>query len=151
MNRFVLTIFAASVLLSLHAESSLDLQSRATLRQLQADNAEVNRIARRPMVTTADGDTVPTCYTPVMMRVDDGVTNEQLEQEGFRIDARRGAIVLATVPIDQVERVAELKMIKQLQLPRDVQQKTDRARAAIGVDKIHAGEGCPVPIRAKVW
>lgn len=143
MNRIVLTIFAASVLLSLHAESSLDLQSRATLRQLQADNAEVNRIARRPMLTTADADTVPTCYTPVMMRVADGVTNDQLEQEGFRIDARRGAIVLATVPVDQVERVAELRIIKQLQLPRDVQQKTDRARAAIGVDKIHAGEGLP--------
>ena len=139
MKRIVLSMAAALTLLSLNAQSALDLQSRATLRQLRANNPEVNRIARRQ---TTDS-TATICYTPVMIRVDEGVSNEQLEEEGILVNARRGDIVFASVAIDEIERVADLKTIKQMQLPRDVQQKMDRARTAIGVDKIHAGEGLP--------
>lgn len=139
MKRIVLSMAAALTLLSLNAQSALDLQSRATLRQLRANIPEVNRIARRQ----TNDSTATISYTPVMIRVDKGVSNEQLEEEGIVVNARRGDIVFASVALDEMERVAELKSIKQMQLPRDVQQKTDRARSAIGVDKIHAGEGLP--------
>ncbi len=139
MKRIVLSMAAALTLLSLNAQSTLDLQSRAQLRQLRAGNTEVNRIARRQSLS----DTTQVCYTPVMMRVEEDVTNEQLEQEGIVVNARRGNIVLASVALDEVERIAELHAVKQMQLPRDVQQKTDNARYSIGVDKIQAGEGLP--------
>ncbi len=139
MKRIVLSMAAALTLLSLNAQSTLDLQSRAQLRQLRAGNTEVNRIARRQSLS----DTTQVCYTPVMMRVEEDVTNEELEQEGIVVNARRGNIVLASVALDEVERIAELHAVQQMQLPRDVQQKTDNARSSIGVDKIQAGEGLP--------
>ncbi len=140
------TIFYVTALLlvfsmTVQAQSALDLGSQAALRRLQSG---------MPTTTTGqDGtkrlaparDKVTT--TPVMMIVEEGVTNEQLEAEGIIVNARRGNFVFASVPLTDVERVAKLRSIRQMQLPRDVHQNTDRTRVAMGVDKIHAGTDLP--------
>ena len=78
-----------------------------------------------------------------MLSIEPDVTDGQLEAEGIIINGRRGHIVFASVAVDDVERVAALRGVKRLQLPRDVHQKVDKARTAIGVDKIQAGTDLP--------
>lgn len=123
---------------SLSAQSALDLQSRATLRQLRAQQPDVCAVQGRKAAPVQ-----ATTLTPVMMVVDENVSNEQLEEEGIVVNARRENIVFASVAIDEVERVASLHGIRQMQLPRNVHQKLDKVRTSIGVDKIHTGEGLP--------
>ncbi len=138
---FFVTTLLLAVTMSVQAQSALDLGSQMALRRLrggmpttttQQDGTKRLAPAREKVTTT-----------PVMMLVDEDVTNEQLEAEGIIVNARRKNFVFASVAISDVERVAGLRMIRQMQLPRDVQQKTDRTRVAIGVDKIQAGEGLP--------
>lgn len=137
---FYVTTLLLALSLNSQAQSSLDLGSQAALRRLRSGmpvtTAQQDGTRQLAPARTAD-------VTPVMMIVADGVTNEQLEAEGLTINARRGNFVFASVAVDDVERIAGLRMIHKMQMPRDVQQKTDCARAAIGVDKIHAGEGLP--------
>ncbi len=140
------TIFYVTALLllfavSLQAQSALDLGSQAALRRLQNG---------MPTTTTQQDGTKrlapareKATTTPVMMIVEEGVTNEQLEAEGITVNARRGNFVFASVPLTDVKRVATLRTIRQMQLPRDVHQNTDRTRVAMGVDKIHTGEDLP--------
>lgn len=138
MKKLTISALVLAVALSLPAQSALDLQSRATLRQLRAQQPDVCAIQGRkaaPLRAAA--------MAPVMMVVTPGTTNEQLEEEGIIVTGRFRDFVFASVAVDDVERVAELRSIKQLQLPRDVHQKLDKVRTAIGVDKIHAGEGLP--------
>lgn len=137
---FYVTTLLLALSLTAQAQSALDLGSQAALRRLRS-NMPVT--ATLPDGTRHLAPARTTDVTPVMMIVEDGVTNEQLEAEGLIVSARRGNFVFASVAIDDVERIAGLRMIRKMQLPRDVQQKTDRARAAVGVDKIHAGEGLP--------
>ncbi len=127
--------------MSLQAQSELDLGSQAALRRLRSG---------MPTTTTQQDGTKRLApareqitATPVMMIVDEGVTNEQLEAEGIMVNARRKNFVFASVALTDVERVAGLRMIRQMQLPRDVHQNTDLTRVAIGVDKIHAGDDLP--------
>lgn len=137
---FYATTLLLAFSLTSQAQSALDLGSQAALRHLRGN---------MPVTTTQPDGTrhlAPartTEVTPVMMIVADSVSNEQLEAEGLIINARRDNFVFASVAVDDIERIAGLRMIHKMQMPRDVQQKTDRARAAVGVDKIHAGEGLP--------
>ncbi len=140
------TIFYVAALLlavsvMVQAQSALDLGSQAALRRLQSG---------MPTTTTGQDGTkrlapaqAKVTATPVMMIVEEGVTNEQLEAEGITVNARRGNFVFASVALTDVERVASLRTIRQMQLPRDVHQNTDRTRVAMGVDKIHAGTDLP--------
>lgn len=136
MKRVSISAFALMLTLSMSAQSALDLQSRATLRQLRAQHPDVCAVQGRKAAPLH-----ATSMTPVMMIVAPGTTNEQLEEEGIIVNARRENFVFASVAIDDVERVASQKTIRQMQLSRDVHQKIDSARVAIGVDKIHAGTG----------
>lgn len=138
MKRLSISVLTLSVAMALSAQAALDLQSRATLRQLRAQQPEVCAVQGRKAAPLQ-----ATSMTPVMMIVDPAVSNEQLEAEGIVVNARRENFVFAAVAIDDVERVAGLRGIRQMQLPRDVHQKLDQVRTAIGVDKIHAGTDLP--------
>ncbi len=138
---FYVTALLLAFSMTLQAQSALDLGSQVALRRLQSsmpttttEQDGTKRLApAREKVTT----------TPVMMIVEEGVTNEQLEAEGITVNARRKNFVFASVALTDVERVAKLRSIRQMQLPRDIQQNTDRTRVAMGVDKIHTGEDLP--------
>lgn len=138
-RRFIFSILGCALSLALSAQSALDLQSRAALRRLRAEHPVVNAVQGKrnaPSQATIR-------MTPVMLSIEPDVTNGQLEAEGITINGRRGHIVFASVAVDDVERVAALRGVKRLQLPRDVHQKVDKARTAIGVDKIQAGTDLP--------
>lgn len=55
----------------------------------------------------------------------------------------RGDIAIVMVPTADVERIAELKCVRRLELSRPVYQKMDIVRKTIGIDKIHQGIDLP--------
>lgn len=140
MKKFYFSLLVAALTLSATAESKLDLHSRALLRQYQTVNAPVKYDARTKSFQIRKN---PVTHVNGLIEIEEGATFDQLAAEGITVNRTRGRIALVTMPIGEVERFSTLKCIKKLQLSREVFTKMDKAREAVGVDKIHAGEGLP--------
>lgn len=140
MKKFYLGLLAAALAVSASAESKLDLHSRAILRQHKMVNVPTKYDARTKSLKTRK---TPATHVNGLIELEEGATFDQLSAEGIIVNRTRGRIALVTMPIGDVERFSTLKCIKKLQLSRDVYTKMDKAREAVGVDKIHAGEGLP--------
>lgn len=125
--------------LSTSAQNSLDLGSRAILRQYQTSNIPTHNAYTKAL----EQHNIPTTHITGLIKLSDGATAEELEDEGVNIVRTRGDIALVSMPIGDVERISSLKQVKTLQLSRKVLPKMDKVRTAMGVDKIHAGTDLP--------
>ena len=142
MNRFLLFAITIGLSLSSAAHSALDLKSKALLRHqrmeiAKPDNSEYTLKVKQ--LKNALG--VPSDYALGIIRIADGYSDDDLRQEGINVLRSRYGFAFVAIPIDQVERVADLKSVRRLQLARPLSQKLKRAREATGVDKIHQGIG----------
>lgn len=140
MKNFILSVMTLGMVLSVSAQSKLDLQSRMSLRQLKMEQAPAGFNAKTKSVQMR---TAPANRVNGFITLADGTTAEQLEAEGITVVRTRGNIALVSMPINSVEKVARLNCVKKLQLERKVYAKTDNARSSMGVNQIHTGEGLP--------
>lgn len=137
MNKLQISAFVlgAAVSFTAASQSQLNLQSRAILRMerakqhLRVDPAtkSIKRIANKSTHVTG------------LIRLADGASASDLEAEGITVFNVRGNIALASMPLNDVERLSGLKCVKSLELSREVSQKMDFVRAVSGIDKIHNG------------
>ena len=139
MKKFYLGLLAVAIAMSATAESKLDLLSRSQLRKHKLENVPVYNSRTKSLQVRKSAAT----HVNGMIELAEGATFEQLEAEGITVNRTRGRIALVTMPIDEVERFSTLRSVKKPQLSREVFTKMDKVRPAIGVDKIHAGEGLP--------
>ena len=72
-----------------------------------------------------------------------------LEKAGVTVTSIRGDIALAEFPASLLETVENLSCVKSIRIETPIKQKMDLTRAAIGVDKIHAGDGLPKAFTGK--
>lgn len=149
MKRIYLLALALCAALSVPAQSSLDLQSRAQLRQhrLERKQAPARYAARVNKLKKQIG--VPATHVLGMIKLAPGATVDELEAGGVNVLRSRYGFAFVSVPVDDVERVAALKCVRRLQLARAVSPKMDKARAAGGVEKIHQGIDLPRPYTGK--
>lgn len=139
MKKFYLFALALGMTFTMSAESKLDLQSRATLRSmtaLQAPNSGIRTLA-------ASNGIIPTGHISGLIKIYEGTSFDELEENGVNVIRTRGDIALVTMPVNDVERISTLGSIKQMQLSRHLEPKMDLVRPAIGADKIHAGTDLP--------
>lgn len=139
MKKFYMILLALGVAVSSVAQSKLDMRSRTTLRSHKMQQLPSYKSQLKALNKLG----VPENHITGFVKLGDGATAEQLKAEGMNVFAVRGDIALVSMPVAEVERMAELPCVKQLELSRPVAQKMDRVRANMGVDKIHAGEGLP--------
>lgn len=121
------------------AQTSLDLGSRAILRQHQISKIPTHNAYTKSL----EQHNIPTTHITGLIKFSEGTTAEELEAEGVNVVRTRGDIALVSMPIGEVERISALKQVKTLQLSRKVLPKMDKVRTAMGVDKIHAGTDLP--------
>lgn len=124
---------------TVNAQSSLDLVSRAQLRQhrlvveQQAQGKEMMKIKGMPQANAS--------RMLGMIKLADGCSAEQLEAEGVEVLRCSHGFAFVTVAVDDVERVAGLSSVKRFQLARPMKVDNDLSRASDNVDKIHSGDG----------
>lgn len=132
--------FASSVL----AQSTLDVQSQFTLLRERNASLPVMVEGQNGQKRLLSGDKRElSTHITALVRLDNANSKEQLEQEGAKVVHMRGNIAIVTMPISKVEKIAEMKCVKRVQLQRPVKQKLEKVREAIGVDKIHNGVELP--------
>lgn len=139
MKKTKLSIMLLVVAISAIAQNSLDLGSRATLRQFKSQNIPAHNAYTKALKQ----HNIPTNHITGFIKLADNATVESLETEGVNVVRKRGNIALVSMPINEVERISSLKSVKRLQLSREIKAKMDKVRPAIGIDKIHAGTELP--------
>ncbi len=125
--------------ISATAQGALDLGSRAILRQYQTTNIPSHNAYTKAL----EQYNIPATHITGLIKLAEGATTQELEAEGINVVRTRGDIAMVSMPVGEVERISSLKQVKTLQLSRKVLPKMDKARPAMGVDKIHAGTDLP--------
>lgn len=133
MRKIYFSLLVAGVAFTGMAQSKLDLRSRAALRQHKVEY-NLRTKSFEPVETAKKSVTA-------MIKLAPGATASQLEAEGVKVMRTRGDIAFVVMPVEDVERVSALSCIKTMSLSRKAFPKMDNARTAMGVDKIHSGEG----------
>jgi hypothetical protein len=143
MKGYLLATLSLMGCASLTANAGLDLTSRAILREIKHERAGVSRKTNAARAKLAK-QVASSGNVLALMRVDNGASAaDVLADENVQVLSQRGNIAIVSLGIDDVERIADLKGVKQLQLSRELRPMLDKARAASGVDKIHAGTNLP--------
>lgn len=138
MRKYFLFSLLFGIVASATAQSSLDLVSRAQLRQKRL--AIKQEAKDRDKIKKLTGENPETDdYVIGMIKLADGCSAEDIKAEGVNVLRSSRGFVWISMPVDDVERVAALKCVKRFQLARPVKSDNDNARTAGGVDMIHSG------------
>ena len=139
MRKFLLTVFSICTVGMAFGQSKLDLQSQLELYKLRNTAIPTynsrTRAFERPKSVPEN--------TMAMVEMKDQNDRADLEAQGVKVLRVRGNIAIVVAPIKDIERIAGLKCVRRMELPRRVYQKMDVVRKEIGVDKIHQGVDLP--------
>ena len=138
MNKKTTCSFFATLAAALwvSAGTQLDMQSRATLRMLRTIEQTSDESVKCRIKSVAHEQAQ---HIGAFIKLDNSSSSSILEAEGVAVLAVRGNIALVMLPVDNVERIAQLDCVKQMQLQREVKPTLKSARALSGIDKIHSG------------
>ena len=116
--------------------------SRAKLRELRLlqKNKNNNEFLKKRSVLKGVSAT-PTTNVFSMIKLSEGATAQDLQKEGVDVLRSRHGFAFANIPLNDVERVANLKCISRMSFGQEYYPMMNLARAATGVDKIHQGIG----------
>lgn len=124
------------------AQNPLDLQSRADLRAAKATfTTGVKAIDGHAAVRRAAA--AGTRMLCAFVKTDPDTDLGALEAKGLVIDRRAGDILLAQVPETMLDELCATAGVRRVQLSRALSPKLDKARASVGIDKIHSGIDLP--------
>ena len=139
MRKILLTVFGSCMIGMAFGQSKLDLQSQMELFKLRNTSIPTYNSRTRSFERPKN---VPE-NTMAMVELKDTDGRGELEEQGVKVLRVRGNIAFVVVPLADVERVAALKCVRRMELPRRMYQKMDVVRKEIGVDKIHQGIDLP--------
>ena len=142
MKKMTLLALFCGAMLTASAQRSLDLSSRAALRQMRLEQRQGEQSAysrRLQQLGTALG--VKSNHVMGMVRLADGYTEAELTAAGVQVLRSRYGFAFVALPIDKVEQIAALPSVRALQVARPSHPHLKAAREASGVAKIHQGLG----------
>ena len=139
MRKILLTVFGSCMVGLVFGQTKLDLQSQMELFKLRNTSIPTYNSRTRSFERPKN---VPE-NTMAMVELKDTDGRAELEEQGVKVLRVRGNIAFVVVPLADVERVAALKCVRRMELPRRMYQKMDVVRKEIGVDKIHQGIDLP--------
>lgn len=141
MKKTVLILAAATAVCAM-AQNPLDLQSRADLRAAKATfTTEAGAIDGDATMRRVSSARPSTLFA--FVKIDSDTDLHALVAKGMVIDRRAGNILLAQVPESLLEELCTTEGVRRVQLSRNLSPKLDKARASVGIDKIHSGLELP--------
>lgn len=148
MRKALLLTAATAVAIAATAGDGLDLLSSARLRKARAEARKLPAVTAVTTALNGNGiSSVASAEAPAMtgafVELADGCTADDLRQAGFSVLTVRGDIALCMVPVDSADLLARHKAVRTMSIARDLHPSIATAKAAIGLDKVHAGTGLP--------
>lgn len=143
MKKLLLSALAVAYSATIWAESTLDLSSKVALRRARLEQqapSGMNRVKARSGAANV---------MSAIVQLAPGASASDLEADGVQVLGSRHGFAFIAVDADRAEDVSRLKCVRRMELGRTRTFKLDKARAASGVDKIHAGIDLPQPYTGK--
>lgn len=88
-------------------------------------------------------------YVNAFILLNENANIDVLRANGIKINTISPLIITAQIEVDNIEKIAMLPDVKNLQIGLPVHRKMDKARAATNVDKVQAGTDLPIPYFGK--
>lgn len=139
MRKLGFIILCLCTALTAFGQSKLDLQSQMMLLQIR--NTAIPTYNSRTRSFERPREVQQNVMAMVEFKGQNAL--DELDAQGAKVLRVRGDIAIVMVPTADVERIAELKCVRRLELSRPVYQKMDIVRKTIGIDKIHQGIDLP--------
>lgn len=148
MRKALLLTAAVAIAIAAVAGDGLDLLSSARLRKARAEARQLSAVTAATTAAKGNGiSTATTAASPAMIgafvELAEGCTADDLRATGFSVLTVRGNIALCMVPVDSADVMARHRAVHTMSIARDLQPSIATAKAAIGLDKVHAGTGLP--------
>lgn len=119
MRKFLLTVFSICTVGMAFGQSKLDLQSQLELYKLRNTAIPTynsrTRAFERPKSVPEN--------TMAMIEMKDQNDRADLEAQGVKVLRVRGNIAIVVAPIKDIERIAGLKCVRRMELPRRVYRR----------------------------
>jgi len=138
MKKYIIASLLSGIALAGFSQSKLDLQSRMSLFKSQVESQKQAR--RAPQQKNSE---VTVNRTTAFVELKSDSTVAEMEANGVTVLRQYGKIAIVSLPVSQVEDIAQLKSVKRMQLARKVKAKMNEARRVTGIDKIHSGLELP--------
>lgn len=143
----LIAAFAVSVVFSASAQSKLDLQSRIQIEEYKQNQSTVNN---QQFDIESDGKLVPQSVLPsytsmsvpkkmAFVGLNSNYTVADLEAAGYEVLSSVGDIAIVNVYLTDVEKLAELDAVRQIQLGRKLHKCDNLARQSGGVSAVQDG------------
>lgn len=154
MRKALLLTAAVAIAIAAVAGDGLDLLSSARLRKARAEARQLSAVTAATTAAKGNGiSTATTATSPAMVgafvELADGCTADDLREGGFSVLTVRGDIALCMVPADSAATMARQRAVRTMSIARDIHPAIATAKAAIGLDKVHAGTGLPATYTGK--
>ena len=88
-------------------------------------------------------------YVNAFILLNDHANLEVLKENGVKINIVIPGIITAQVPVQDIEKIAMLPEVRNLQIGIPVHRKMDKARIASNVAQVQAGNSLPLPFLGK--
>ncbi len=134
MKKTTLSMLLAMAFLSAGAQSKLDLQSRAALRDMKAVAARTGKAGSPERISAA------TTAVKMLVRLNPGFDASALNADGVTISRTRGEFVTVSVPMDKIDALNDNAAVMSIAYKSPMRPMLDRATAEAGVDRIRAME-----------
>lgn len=125
------------------AQDKLDIGGRARLRALSSPVRISVSADRKKIQSNKQAAEESPVIRAFITTSDAAATVSALEEYGIKPDRMRGNIVLAQFPSAMLKEVEGIGSILSIHAERELHQKLDKVRPAVGADKIHAGFELP--------
>lgn len=146
MKKTFTLILGIAAVLGVNAQG-LDIQNKMLLNRQKLSKAGLLKAPKdlqKPVSINTRGEDISSQSklntVNGFIKIADGFTTSDLEAAGIVVRSVRGNIAVVSFPIDRAEEISNLDCVKKLQVEKPVKANMDLARAATGVDKIHAGD-----------
>lgn len=154
MRKALLLTAAVAIAIAAVAGDGLDLLSSARLRKARAEARQLSAVTAATTAAKGNGiSTATTATSPAMIgafvELAEGCTADDLREGGFSVLTVRGDIALCMVPADSAATMARQRAVRTMSIARDIHPAIATAKAAIGLDKVHAGTGLPATYTGK--
>ena len=141
MRKFFLILMALSVCLGIMAQDRLSAPTKVFMQQRAAGVAQ-NRDGKHALAApkTVNGVEYVECFILL-----DGTSIAQLEANGVKVTGKFSDFVTASIPVNKLEAVSQMKGVKQVGISRNARLLTDVAKGIVNADKAWDGTNYGLP------
>jgi len=116
-----------------------------TINERQVDSTVVKKLQNRFFIKKINDQS----YVNAFIMLSDYANLDVLKANGVKINMVLPNIITALVPVNDIEKIAMLPDVLNLQIGIPVHRKLDKARLATNVDQVQAGTNLPAPFLGK--